>query len=351
MTTTEAPIDRPLQDLNWDDLTFSITPTRSMWLMECDKELVWNEGQLEPFRNLQMSPAAGVLNYGQGAFEGMKAYHTEKNRIVLFRPEKNSRRFVDSATRLCMPPIPEDKFIEGVEAVVRDNADFVPPCGKGSLYIRPILWGSGPVLGVKPAPWFSFLIYASPVGLYFKGGLRCLNLKVSHEFHRAAPHGTGNAKAIGNYAASLYPLMQAKEEGYDEVIYLKADNEELVEEVGAANIFAVKGNKMVTPRLGGSILPGVTRDSVLIIAGELMGMVTEERDVTLEEVLEADEVFCTGTAAVVMPIGKITDRENTMVYCEEQIGPVARELYNTLTGIQKEKIEDSFGWLRPVLVI
>ncbi len=351
MTISEVDLERPLQDIDWDNLTFSVTPTRSMWLMECGEDLVWNEGHLEPFRNLNMSPAAGVLNYGQGVFEGMKAYRTAKNRIVLFRPEKNARRFVDSATRLCIPPIPENKFIEGVETVVRDNGDFVPPRGKGSLYIRPILWGSGPVLGVKPAPWFSFLIYVSPVGLYFKGGLRCLNLRVTHDYHRAAPQGTGNVKAIGNYAASLYPLMQAKEDGYDEVIYLNAGNEELVEEVGAANLFAVKGNKVVTPRLGGSILSGVTRDSVLTIASELMGMEAEERDVTLKEVLEADEVFCTGTAAVVMPIGRITDRDSTVVYCDNQIGPVAREFYDTLTSIQKEKVEDPFGWLRPVMEV
>lgn len=348
MTINEVDVEYPLQDIDWDNLSFTVTPTRSMWLMECEGDHVWDEGHLEPFRTLRLSPAAGVLNYGQGVFEGLKAYRTVRDRIVLFRPERNAERFETSATRLCIPPIPRDKFVEGVEAVVRDNADFVPPSGKGSLYIRPILWGSGPVLGVKPAPWFSFLIYVSPVGPYFKGGLRCLNLKVMHEFHRAAPHGTGSVKAIGNYAASLYPLMQAKKEGYDEVIYLNAANEDLVEEVGAANLFAVHGNKIITPRLGGSILPGVTRDSVLTIARELLGLETEERDVTLEEVIAADEVFCSGTAAVVMPIGQITDGGKTVTFCEEKIGPITRELYDTLTGIQKEKREDTFGWLWPV---
>ncbi|MFQ6674444.1 MAG: branched-chain amino acid aminotransferase [Fidelibacterota bacterium] len=336
-----------LRELNWDDLTFSITPTHSMYLAECNEGEPWEPGELIPFGELSFSPAAGVLNYGQGVFEGTKAFRTVKGRIVLFRPERNAQRFQESAERLCIPPIPAEMFLDGVVSTVKDNIDFVPPVDKGSLYIRPCAWGTGPVLGVKPAPSYTFVIYVSPVGPYFKGGMTCLHLKVTQFYHRAAPKGTGDAKAIGNYAASLYPLKLAKERGFDEVIYLNAANENYVEEVGSANLFVLKDNVLKTPRLGGSILPGVTRDSVIQIAADLLSLDVKETNVTVDEVMDADEVFCTGTAAVITPIGEITtDQSNRVI--GERVGPVTQELYDILTGIQREKRDDPYGWIYPI---
>ena len=209
----------------WDELSFTLTPTRSMYVAECKMGEDWNSGALKSFGDFSISPAAAVLNYGQGVFEGMKAYHSARDRVVLFRPERNARRFQASAERLCIPPVPQGIFMQAVTSTVGDNLDFVPPLGKGSLYIRPCVWGTGPVLGVQPAPSYTFVVYVSPVGPYFKGGMRLLHLEVTKQFHRAAPRGTGNAKAIGNYAASLYPLKLAKAKGFDEILYLNAADE------------------------------------------------------------------------------------------------------------------------------
>ncbi|MFQ6616522.1 MAG: branched-chain amino acid aminotransferase [Fidelibacterota bacterium] len=337
----------PLQDINWDRLKFTITPTRSMYLARCDLGEEWAPGELVPFGEIPISPAAGVLNYGQGVFEGTKAFRSVKDRVVLFRPGRNARRFKDSAERLCIPPVPEELFLEAVVSTVKDNEDFIPPLDKGSLYIRPCIWGTGPVLGVKPAPAYTFVVYVSPVGPYFKGGMTCLHLKVTRFFHRAAPKGTGDAKAIGNYAASLYPLKLAKENGFDEVVYLNAANENWVEEVGSANLFILKDNVLKTPRLGGSILPGVTRDSVIEIARDMLGLEVHELDIPVDEVLKADEVFCTGTAAVITPIGEITtDQDNRVI--GENVGRVTQELYDILTGIQTERRKDPYEWVYPI---
>lgn len=336
-----------MKDIDWDNLTFSVTPTRSMYLAECDDGEPWDPGGLVSFGALSISPAAGVLNYGQGIFEGTKAFRSARGRIVLFRPEMNAGRFRDSADRLCIPPVPEDMFLDAVVATVRDNSDFVPPLGKGSLYIRPCIWGTGPVLGVKPAPSYTFVVFVSPVGPYFKRGMKCLHLKVTKFFHRAAPKGTGNAKAIGNYAASLYPLKLAKERGFDEVIYLNAADENLVEEVGSANLFVLKDDILKTPRLGGSILPGVTRDCVIQLARDMLSLQVQETDVTVNDILEGDEVFCTGTAAVITPIGEITTDDDHRVISDD-IGAVTQELYDILTGIQTERKEDPYHWVYPV---
>ena len=221
-----------MNKIDWDNLTFSLTPAKSMFISHWENEKNWTDGKLIPFGNISMSPAAGVLNYGQGIFEGMKAFRTIENRIVLFRPDKNIERATLSAERLCIPIVPSDLFMDGLLKVVKDNSDFIPPSDKGSLYIRPIIWGTGAVLGVGPAPSYTFLIYVSPVGPYFKSGIRCLNMRVTKNFHRAAPRGVGNFKTIGNYAASLYPQKLAKSSGFDEVIYLNAGDNESIEEVG-----------------------------------------------------------------------------------------------------------------------
>jgi branched-chain amino acid aminotransferase len=338
-----------IQEIDWDNLTFSVSPTRSMYLAKCGQGEEWEMGKLVPYGNLSLSPDACVLNYGQGAFEGLKAYRSAKDRIVLFRMDKNAKRFQGSAERLCIPIIPEEMFFDAVISVVRDNIDYVPPLGKGSLYIRPVVWGTGPVLGVKPAPSYTFVVFVSPVGPYFKGGMRSLHLKVTRFYHRVAPKGTGSTKAIGNYAASLYPHKLAKERGFDEVIYVNAANENFVEEVGSANLFVLKDGVLKTPRLTGSILPGVTRDSVIQIAREMLNLEVQEKDVTVDEVLEADEVFCTGTAAVITPIGQITTDDDFKEISGDEIGSVTQELYDILTGIQRETRDEPFGWVYPVL--
>jgi len=340
--------NKELQNINWDDLTFSITPTRSMYEAHCKLDEEWEEGKLVPYGNVSMSPAAGVLNYGQGIFEGMKAYRSAKDRIVLFRPEKNALRAATSAERVCIPKVPKEMFMDGVEKVVRDNIDYVPPQGKGSLYLRPVIWGTGPVLGVSPSPSYTFLIYVSPVGPYFKSGVKCLNLRITNQFHRAAPKGTGGHKVIGNYAASLLPQKMVKKEGFDDAIYLNAADEKYIEEVGSANLFAIKDNILMTPSLDGSILPGITRDSVLAIARELLHMEVRERSITIKDFLNADEVFCSGTAVVVTPVGKITTNKESTTINKNKMGPITKKIRKILLGIQREEIEDPFGWIYPI---
>ena len=333
--------------INWDQLTFSHTPTRSMYMATCDEGHKWQEGALVPFGNIELSPAAGVLNYGQGVFEGTKVFRTAKKRVVLFRPEMNARRMEGSAERLCIPPIPEKMFLEALEQTVRDNADYIPPFKKGSLYVRPIVWGTGPVLGVHAAPSYTFIIFVSPVGPYFQGGIPCLNVKVTKFYHRAAPKGTGSAKAIGNYAASLYPLELAKKLGFSEVMYLNSKDESFVDELGAANVFALKGDTLLTPKLSGSLLPGVTRDSTIQIARQILGLDVQEIDVTVNDFLTADEVFCAGTAVVICPIGRITTDDDS-VEIGTEMGAVTAELRKILKDIQLERREDVFDWLRPL---
>ena len=316
-----------------------------MFVAKCEEGGEWDVGKLVPYGDVKISPASGVLNYGQGVFEGIKAFRSCRDRIIFFRLANNAIRFYRSCKRICIPPIPVETFMEAIKEVVKDNLDYVPPTGKGSLYVRPVAWGTGPVLGVKPAPSYTFLIFVSPVGPYFKGGVKPLNLRVTNKFHRAAPRGIGNAKAIGNYSASLYPRQLAKEGGFDEVIYLNAGNENLVEEVGSANLFALKGNVLKTPRLAGSILPGVTRDSVIKIAQDKLRLDVQETDLTLDEMLNADEAFCTGTAVVVTPIGKISTENSAYIIGNGKMGSITAELRKTILNIQSELDNDDFGWI------
>ncbi len=336
------------QNIDWDQLGFSVFPTRSMWKATCESGENWSGGELVPYGNIEMSPAAGVLHYGQGVFEGLKAYHTSKDRIVLFRPDMNGQRIQDSCRRLWMPEMSTEFFMNSVMKVVRDNMDYVPPYKKGGLYIRPVVWGTGPTIGVAPADTYTFLILTVPVGPYFKGGIKPLNLIASETYHRAAPKGIGNVKAIGNYSASLEPVMKAKADGFDEVLYLRADDERYVDEVGSANIFIRKGNKLVTPRLSGTILPGITRNSILHLAANQFGLDIKEDDLLLEDIFNADEAFCTGTAVVITPIGQITYKGSTHEIGDGNMGEAATELRQTLVGIQREEVDDPYGWIHPV---
>ncbi len=334
--------------VDWDSLGFDLLKTRSMYSAYCRLGENWENGSLIPYGDIELSPAAVVLNYGQGVFEGTKAFQTSDERVVLFRIDKNARRLAWSTERLCIPKLNPDFFIDAVFKTVRDNLDFVPPYGKGSMYIRPIVWGVSPALGVGPATDYRFMIYVSPVGPYFKGELKLLNLKIETNFHRAAPKGIGNAKAIGNYSASLFPLVKAKKENFDEVIYLDSVCEDRVEEIGSANIFIYHDGVLKTPNVSGSILEGVTRDSVCKIASEILKIKVEETDIFLSDLFEAEEVFCTGTAVQITPVGSITYKNDVYRYGKENLGSVTKELKKTLTKIQTGEINDPFGWLSPV---
>jgi branched-chain amino acid aminotransferase len=246
-----------------------------------------------------------------------------------------------------MPPVPESIFIDAVEQVVQANIDYLPPMGRGAMYVRPLLMGSGPVLGVAPAPSYSFMIYVTPVGPYFKGGMKAIDLLISDEFHRAAPGGSGGVKAIGNYAPGMMPSRIAKSKGYAEVIYLDARTSTYIEEVGAANFFCVKDNVLYTPELTGTILPGITRASIIALARHL-GYDVHEEKVSAEFAMTADEAFCCGTAAVISPIGSITHEDKKVTYGDGTPGIMTTTLYDMLTGIQNEKEEDIFGWLHEV---
>ena len=331
-------------NIDWDKLGFDPIKTRSMYFANCSLNGRWNKGGLVPYGNIELSPAAGVLNYGQGVFEGTKAFNTCNNNIALFRINKNAKRMAWSTKRLCIPQMDIDFFVNAVRVTVQDNSDYIPPYGKGSLYIRPIVWGTAPALGVKAVSEYTFLVFVSPVGPYFKSGIKPLNLKIETNYHRAAPRGIGNAKAIGNYSASLYPLVMAKKEGYDEVIYLDSIKGEMIEELGSANIFICKDGIIKTPKLSGSILDGVTRDSVIKIASDLLDIRVEQTDIHVQEMLEADEVFCTGTAVTITPVGKIT-LNNQVFEFGNCIGPIAKKCKKLLTGIQRQELDDPFGWL------
>ena len=337
--------------VDFDNLKFGLTETDSMFVARCDAGSSTWSGGLEPYGDLRVHPSAAVLNYGQGCFEGMKAYTTARNRIVTFRPRENARRMYRGALELAMPPVPEDFFVDAVKQTVRDNARFVPPEGKGALYIRPLLIGTGPVLGLAPAPSYTFLVYVSPVGAYFKGGkLTPIALLVEHSRRRAAPGGIGDVKYIGNYAQTLRCQLPAKEQGFSDVVYLDAKEDKYIEEVSSCNMFVLKGKTIRTPSLLGSILPGITRSSVIDIARS-RGYEVIETQVSVEDVVGADEVFCTGTAVVVSPVGSITFEGTKHEFCGGSVGPVAQELYDALTNLQHERAEDSFGWLEEIATL
>ena len=330
-------------EIDWDSLTFSFTQTDRMYVAKCDIGEEWSPGSMRDFDDLRISPAAGVINYGQGLFEGMKAQRAADGSVVLFRPEHNARRAQQGAKRLGMPPVPEEMFLDAVKQTVRENLRWVPPMGKGALYIRPLLMGSGPILGVAPAPEYTFLVFVSPVGPYFKGGITPTSLRVSDEFHRAAPGGSGGVKAIGNYAPGMIPSKMAKKEGYYEIIYLDAANHKYIEEVGAANFFCVKEGRISTPELTGTILPGITRSSIIELARS-RGYEVKEEKVEVGYAMDADECFCVGTAAVVSSIGKIQHGDKVVEYCGGEVGSVTMQMYEELTAIQQRRAPDEFGW-------
>lgn len=333
----------PLADIDWDNLGFGLVPTDYMYMMKCAQGEKFSDGKLQRFGNIELSPSAGILNYGQGLFEGLKAYKTEDGNILMFRPEENGERLSLGAERMCMPSPSVEQFVKAVKETVLANERWIPPPGKGSLYIRPLLMGSGSVLGLAPAPEYTFLIYVSPVGNYYKEGLSPLNLIIETEMHRATPGGTGGVKTIGNYAAVLKAQSAAKAKGYSDVLYLDSIEKKYLEEVSSCNVFVVKGNVISTPAIKGTILPGITRKSIIDVACSL-GFQAEERRVTVDELLNADEVFVTGTAVVLSPVGSITYFGKRVSYGSSGVGVVTQQLYSTLTRLQMGLEEDNMNW-------
>ena len=332
-------------NLDWKTLGFSYLKTDFRYVSRY-KDGKWDDGNLVEDNRLYIEECATALHYGQQSFEGLKAYTTKDGKVQLFRPDQNAKRMNLSADRLLMPRIPEEKFIDACVQVVKANMKWVPPYGTGAtLYLRPMLIGVGENIGVKPAPEYIFAVFCMPVGAYFKGGMTPVNF-ITSEFDRAAPHGTGAAKVGGNYAGSLYPHQLAVEQGFADCIYLDPATHTKIEEVGAANFFGItKDNKFITPK-SPSILPSITKYSLMHVAKEYLGMEVEERDVLINNLDEFSEAGACGTAAVISPIGGISHSGKMHVfYSETEVGPVTKKLYDTLTGIQFGEVEAPEGWL------
>lgn len=343
-------IEMAKQNIDWSNIGFGYIKTDYRYVSNY-KNGAWDEGVLTGDDTVTLSECACVFQYAQTCFEGLKAYTTEDGHIVTFRPDLNAERLMNSAARLEMPQFPKERFLDAITKLVEANADFVPPYGSGAtLYIRPFLFGTNPVIGVKPATEYQFRMFCTPVGPYFKGGAKPITIRVS-DFDRAAPHGTGHIKAGLNYAMSLHAIVDAHKQGYDENIYLDPQTRTKIEETGGANvIFITKDNKLVTPK-SNSILPSITRRSILQVAKDYLGMEAEEREIYLDEVKDFAECGLCGTAAVISPVGKIVDHGKEICFPSgmEKMGPTIQKLYDTLTGIQMGRIEAPEGWIKRIL--
>ena len=337
------------KNIDWSNIGFGYMPTDYRYVSMYQNGS-WDEGVLTSDPNITLNECACVLQYAQTCFEGLKAYTTEDGHIVTFRPDLNGERMENSAKGLEMPPFPKERFVDAITKVVEANAAFVPPYGSGAtLYIRPYMFGYDSIIGVKPANIYQFRVFCTPVGPYFKGGAKPITIRVS-DFDRAAPHGTGHIKAGLNYAMSLHAIVDAHKNGFDENIYLDPQTRTKIEETGGANvIFITKDGKLVTPK-SNSILPSITRRSILQVARDYLGMETEEREVYLDEVKDFAECGLCGTAAVISPIGKIVDHGKEICFPAgmEKMGPVTQKLYETLTGIQMGHIKAPEGWIHVI---
>lgn len=337
------------KNIDWSSLGFGYMETEKRFVANY-KDGAWEEGKLVSDSTVTISECAGVLQYAQTCFEGLKAYTTQDGHVVCFRPDLNAARMADSCKRLEMPVFPEDKFVEAVVKVVEANMEYVPPYGSGAtLYIRPYMFGSNPVIGVKPADEYQFRIFVTPVGPYFKGGAKPITIRVS-DFDRAAPHGTGHIKAGLNYAMSLHAIVDAHNQGYSENMYLDPATRTKVEETGGANfMFITKDGKFVTPK-SDSILPSITRRSLMEVAEKYLGLTVEHREVQLAELEDFAECGLCGTAAVISPVGKIVDHGKEICFPSgmDEMGPITKKLYDTLTGIQMGRIEAPEGWIKTI---
>ena len=332
------------KNIDWSNLGFGYHKTDLRYVSNY-KNGAWDDGCLTEDATITMSECACVLQYAQTCFEGMKAYTTEDGKIVCFRPDLNAERMMESAARLKMPAFPKERFLDAIIQTVKANAQWVPPFGSGaSLYIRPYMFGYDSIIGVKPANEYQFRVFVTPVGPYFKGGVKPLTVRIS-DYDRAAPRGTGNVKAGLNYAMSLYAIVDAHEKGYDENIYLDSASRTFIEETGGANIIFIKGNTLVTPK-SDTILPSITRRSIVHVAKEYLGMEVEERPVSIDEIGDFEEAGLCGTAAVISPLGTIDDHGKLIHYAG--FGPKIQKLYDTLTGIQMGRIPAPEGWIQVI---
>ncbi len=335
--------DYIVMSINWEELGFGYMPVRSniRFTYENGK---WSDGRLCNNYDITMNVAANCLHYGQALFEGGKAFTTADGRVCVFRPDENARRMNSTARHLVMPEFPEDKFVEAVRTVVKDNIDFVPPYGTGgALYIRPVMFGVSPQIGVKASEKYEFVIMVVPVGAYYRGGIKPVRAMIPENLDRAAPHGTGHIKAAGNYAASLLPSKVAHEKDCSVALFLDPKEHKYVDEFGTSNFIGItKGGVYVTPE-SPSILPSITNKSLMQVAKDL-GIKTERRPITVEELADLAEVGACGTAVVLTPVKEILYGEKTFKYSEE-IGPVLKKLYDHMTGIQHGTVPDIHNWL------
>ncbi len=332
-----------------EKLGFGKIFTDHMFEMEYTEGKGWHDAKIVPFHNLELSPACMVFHYGQEMFEGLKAYKGVDGKIRLFRPDMNAKRTNDTNDRLCIPQLPIEDFVEAVRAVVEVDQDWIPTEDGTSLYIRPFIIATDEFLGVAPSKTYKFMVILSPSGAYYESGLAPVGIWIEDDYVRAVRGGMGFAKTGGNYAASLAAQVKAHDGGYSQVLWLDGVERKYIEEVGAMNIFFKIDGTIVTPKLNGSILPGVTRNSVIELCKQ-MGYTVEERLVSAEELIEAqkngklEECFGTGTAAVISPVGKLRYKDDVMMINNNEIGEVSQKLYDTLTGIQWGKVEDKNGW-------
>ena len=344
ITRTTSPKAKPEGPLGFGRIF-----TDHMFIMDYTKGKGWHDPRIVPYQDLVLSPAAMVFHYGQDMFEGLKAYKGDDGKSYLFRPDMNGKRTNATNKRLCIPELPVDDFVQAVKAVVKEDEDWIPTEPGTSLYVRPFIIATEPFLGVDVSETFMFIIILSPSGAYYEEGLAPVGIWIEDDYVRAVRGGMGFAKTGGNYAASLAAQVKAHDDGYSQVLWLDGVERKYIEEVGAMNIFFKIDGTVVTPMLSGSILPGITRDSVLTLCRE-WGIPTEERKISVEELLEAqkngklEEVFGTGTAAVISPVGKLRYKDEVMTISGGEIGPLSQKIYDTVTGIQLGKIEDKHGW-------
>ena len=343
---TTCPKERPGQD---DPLVFGTIFTDHMFEMDYEEGKGWIDPRIVPYHKLELDPSCMVFHYGQEMFEGLKAYKADDGRILLFRPDMNIKRANRSNRRICIPEIPEDLFMEALKAIVKVDQDWIPTKPGTSLYIRPFVIATDPFLGVRPSHTYKFMIILSPVGAYYASGLDPVKIWIEDEYVRAVKGGIGEAKTGGNYVASLASQVKAHDEGYAQVLWLDGGHRKYIEEVGAMNIFFKINGTVVTPKLNGSILPGVTRDSALQLC-RMWGIPVEERTVSVDEVVrtaesgEMEECFGTGTAAVVSPVGELRYEQEKMPISGNKIGELTQRIYDTITGIQLGRIEGPEGW-------
>ncbi|MEL7656650.1 MAG: branched-chain amino acid aminotransferase [Bacillota bacterium] len=348
----EFPITKtlsPKQKPNPDTLEFGTVFSDHMFIMNYTEGKGWHDGKIVPYAPITLEPAAAVLHYAQEMFEGLKAYKTKEGKILLFRPDMNAKRTTKTNDRICIPAIDEELFVEAIKAVVQVDADWVPEKEGTSLYIRPFIIASEPFLGVRAAKEYLFMVILSPVGAYYKGGLTPTKIFVEDEYVRAAMGGTGYSKIGGNYVAGLKSQEKAHDKGYSQVLWLDGVERKYVEEIGTSNAFFVIGDEVITAPLGGTILPGITRDSVIQLLKD-WGIKVSERRITIEDIFRAheqgslSEVFASGTAAVISPVGELRWTDKTITINEGKIGDLSQKLYDVLSGIQLGKVEDKFGW-------